>query len=101
MVNSVIDRRLQRAHTVLHPHLVILEYHGSLRQTRQCNVIAARPARRDSHRRLQRSVSIGLAHNTSCSLHLRAILARVCFKHRCLEWATISIRSFSSKVFSR
>ena len=57
MVNSVIDRRLQRAHTVLHLHFGILEHHGSLRQQRQCDVImhvtwrAAQPERRDSHRR--------------------------------------------------
>ena len=85
MVNSVIDRHLHPTHTVLHLHLGILERHGSLRQQRQCVVIvhvtwgvATRPKGRDSHRRQQHGASVGLAHSTGCSLHLRAILDPVC-----------------------
>ena len=91
MVNSVINRRPQRAHTVPHPHLGLLEHHGALRQERHCGGIihvtiraAARSERRDSHRRPQHSPSVGLVHSTSCSLHLRAILTPVYLQHLCV-----------------
>ena len=84
MVNSVIDRRVQRAGTVLDLHLGILEHRESLGQQRQYDVIfhvtwrvAARPERRDSHHRPQHSASVGLAGRTNSSLHLRAIITPV------------------------
>ena len=105
MVNRVINRRPQRAYTVLHLHLGILKHHGSSGQQRQCIGIvhltwhaAARSKRHDSHRCPQHSPSIGLVHSTSCRLHLTAILTPVCLQHKCLKPGDDIDPKFSLKV---
>ena len=106
MVNSVINRRLQRAHAVLHLDLGVVEHHGSLRQQRHCEVIvyitwcvAPLPERRNSHRCPQRSASVGLAHSTSSSLDLWDIFTPVCLHHRFLELAPRHRSHLSIMVF--
>ena len=102
MVDRVIDRRLQHAHTIPHAQFGILEYHGSLRRRHQCDPIdhvawrvVTRHERCDSHRR-KHSTIVGLARTTSCKLHPSAI-----FQHRHLEVRHDADTEFLSASYAR
>ena len=106
MVNSAIDRPLQRTHTILHHHPCIWEHYGSSRQQTQCDDtvhvtwhVAARPECRDNNRRLHHSISFGLARSTSRSSIPMSTWLPCTFSTESLTFSMTSMPSFSLDVF--
>ena len=89
MANSVVESCLRHVRMIPHFYLGISEYHGSLRQQRQCDLIihvawrvATRHECSDSHRSSQHSTIVGLVHRSSCKLNPSTTLTPLCLEYK-------------------